>query len=238
VEIQNRIKTFYRSLDPYAVDVYDNLDYYSEVIRKQAESLNTEEKYSVFGMISEETAKYLLRVYTTQFPGFIIDNLIFQYDKGKTTEIDILFLTPNQLYVIESKHRSQNIIVNSDGTLNIGGRVEDPISQNIGHIRKLLKSTTYGYLVPMDRITSIIYFTLNKCRVNNPITIFKKGDIVGAFANSRNLLSLLHQIELSKPNGKIPYQRLGEELLDLGKNFRGEEGRLKHINNLKALRKG
>lgn len=228
--VEDKITSFYRGLDTQDYSIFYRLPEFAESLRSQVRPFGNEVKNTVYGLLAEETAHYLLRMYKDAgYPLEIIDSLVFEYEKGKTTEVDLIVVTPNMVYVIECKHRSRDITILSDGTLQIDGKNQSPIDQNIGHIKRLFNKAGYGNLVTKDRILNIVYLMLNNCRVQNPITLFNK-ELNGAFAGRTNLLPLIHKFETEKAGGRIPYVKFADSLrkLDLG-----EEGMKYHIGYLK-----
>ena len=232
-EMEKRMVSFYRSLDPTNYSLYDKLPEYADNIRRQVKGMGIEEVSQTFGILSEETASFLLRMYQTQFECEILESTIFEYEKGKTTEIDLIMLTRNMVYVIECKHRSQDIVINPDGSFTCGGRTENPINQNVNHISRLIRKVEYGGLVPLNRIVNIVFLMLNDCKVANPKTLFEKKGYLGAFAGPCNLIPLIHKLEGDNLGGKIPVNTLSKGIQKISEPFQSEEGRKKHIEFVK-----
>lgn len=232
--IEENVKRFYRNLDPTDTNNFYKLHGYAESIRNQSGRFSKEERDLIYSLISEETAHFILKMYKENVRDLeIIDSLVFEYDKNKTTEVDLIAISKNMVYVIECKHRSEDIKINKDGSLNTGHGIEDPIGQNIHHIRKVFDKAGYGNLVRKERILNIIYFTLNDCKVINPITLFKRKELNGAFAGYKNLIPLINKFEVDNEGGRIPYKKFAKSLrkLDLG-----EEGKERHIQRMKNKR--
>lgn len=228
------MKQFYRNLNPNNTKMYHRLNEFADSFRNQIRGGNNDETSLIYGLIAEETALFLLRMYQTQFPMEIIDSLIFEYAEGMTTETDLIAVTPNMLYVIECKHRSQDMALLGDGTIDGAHGIEDPIGQNIGHIKRILQNSGYSNTIPFNRILNVVYLTLNNCKVNNPQTVFKK-EVLGAFAGINNLLSLIHKFETEKGGGRIPYKKVAENLRKLGKDYQGRAGMEAHLDNLEEM---
>ena len=233
IEMERRVKSFYRGLDPTNYSIYYELPKYENSIRRQVTGMGESEVNQTFGLLAEETAHYLLRMYQTQYDCEILESTIFEYEKGKTTEIDLMMLTRNMVYIIECKHRSSDIRINPDGSFTTGTHTESPIDQNIGHIRRLIRTVEYGTLVPTDRIINIVFLTLNNCRVLNPTTLFTRKGYKGGFAGYRNLLPLIHKIEGDNAGGKIPSKTLAREIRKISDPYKGIEGRKKHVEYVK-----
>ena len=231
-ELQNAVIKYFRNLDPRNYNIFYSLHKYSDVIREKSSKFNQEEKSAIYGTLAEEVAYYLLRMYQASgAPIEILHSLVFEYDNDKnTTEIDLIAVTPNMVYIFEVKHRSNDITVKEDGTFISKYGDESPINQNIYHIRKLFANAGYGNTVPQDRVLNIVFLMLNNCKVTNPTTLFKKEGFNGAFTGIKNLLPLINKFETERNGGRIPYQKFTASLrkLDLG-----EEGMKTHIKNIK-----
>ena len=96
--------------------------------------------------------------------GKILRNLYVPKDNGETTEIDVLFICPKGILVIESKNYSGWIFGNEDdaqwtATLPNGdrNRFYNPIKQNQIHIKWLLNFM--GMHTPKYQIYSVIAFS-------------------------------------------------------------------------------
>lgn len=232
-KVEDNLKHYFRSLDCYNYEqTFNQIPEIVEGIRAQARGQEREIVFKIYGMLAEEIAHLLLRMYQTQYESEIVENLIFEYEKGKTTEIDLMLLTKNMIYIVECKHRSNDIEVLPDGSFLTDGRTESPVTQNINHIRKLLGNLQYANLIPAHRIRNIVFLLLNGARVKNPVTLFSKGNVQGAFAGYRNLLPLINKFETDNPNGKIPIKSIKSELEKIGKPYEGRQGAEKHLKNL------
>ena len=202
-------------------------------IRKDSEKLSQEKRNDILGWLAEESALTLLKIYQTQNECYIHSNLIFEYAPNQTTEVDLMLITKNVLFVIECKHRSTDITLMADGSFQTGMRVESPINQNLGHIKKVLNTFEYGNIIPDYRVFNIVYLMFHNARMHNPITLFKKNGFEGGFAGYENLLALINKIENDKQGGQLPIKTLYEDFADKSKKFRGEAGKKQHIKNLK-----
>lgn len=215
MDIENKILNFYRNLDPNNHAIFEHLNSYTESFREQAKNLNFNQDQisKLYGLLAEETAYYLLRMYQSAgFPIEILHTYLFEYSKGKTTEVDLIALTPNNIYVVECKHRSSNLSINADGSFNTRGKTESPVDQNIMHLQLMLKKSGYSNIVPKSKIYNIVYLTLNNCKVTNPITTFEKDGYRGAFTGRSNFLSLIHKLEQEATGRPLPYKRIAGSL--------------------------
>lgn len=235
--MEKKVKSNFRGLDVSNYgETFNAIPKIITSTRNYVNKLGQEERNAVYGLLAEESAHTLLKMYQTRYESLICEGTIFEYEKGKTTEIDLIYLTRNMVYIIECKHRSEDIEVQSDGSFKIGGRVESPINQNLGHIRKLFNTLEYGNLVPNNRIFNIVFLLFNNAKMHNPITLFKKEGFDGAFAGHHNLLPLIHKIETERSGGKLPIKTLHRELMIKGRPYEGKQGMKKHLKNLQNRR--
>lgn len=233
--MEKQVKEYFRSLNVQEYEkTFHLLPLMVDEVRNSITNLPLEQRNIIHGILAEECASTLIRMYQTRFESYLIEGLIFEYEPEMTTEVDLIFLTRNMVYIIECKHRSNNIEVQADGSFKTGDKVESPVNQNLGHIRKLFKKLEYGNLVPNQRIFNIVYLLFNNgALMKNPLTLFEKEGVNGAFANYKNLLPLVNKLENERNGGKIPIKTLYNELINHGKEYRGELGRNKHIENLR-----
>lgn len=235
--MEDKIKRKFESLDLHRPkDTINQIPLIVESARQYSSRYEQEVRNSIYGVLAEQSALTLLKMYQTKYESGVYEGLIFEYEKNMTTEIDLILLTRNVAFIIECKHRSQDIDVLSDGSFSIGGRVESPINQNLGHIRKLFNSLEHGNLVPNHRIFNLVFILFNEAKMNNPITLFNKEGFDGAFVGIHNLLPLVRKIDSERSGGKIPINTIGKELIKKGEPFQGKKGMEKHLENLRNRR--
>lgn len=231
--IEKNIKNYFRSLDcRNYVQTYQQIPHIVDTMRMQARGQGKDVVFKVYGTLAEETAHLLLRMYQSQYESEIIESLIFEYESNQTTEIDLMFLTKNMIYIIECKHRSNNIELTSDGSFKIDGRIESPVNQNVRHIKKLFGNMSYGNLIPAHRIKNIVFLMFNGAQMVNPTTMFTKDNFNGAFAGYGNLLPLIHKFEQENQGGKIPIKTIRKDLGQLGRPYADKDGMKRHVENL------
>jgi len=195
--------------------------------------LFTQNDYSVMrkdlGLLGEYETFKQLKVYEN-YGGKFLYNIYLPKEDGKTTEIDMMFLSPKGLFVFESKNFSGYIIGDMDHnewiqSLNkhTKNKFYNPVRQNANHIEYLKKNLTKQ--LP---IYSIVVFS-ERCslkKVPAPTSdtyVIKRHqvkDVVKWILNHTNEVMSYREVrELQE--SLFPYSQ------------RNKEEKIKHINDIR-----
>lgn len=126
-------------------DEYDDNDWLIEVTSDKY--FYIEEDSDSIGKYGEKLTHYYLKIgQLFGIHGFILRNIYIPLSHGKTSEIDLLFITPKGVFVIESKNYSGWIFGSENDQYwtqmlknKSTYRFYNPILQNRGHIKALKK---------------------------------------------------------------------------------------------------
>ena len=147
------------------------------------------------GMLGEYKTYNTLRAYE-EIGGKFLFNVYLPKEDGTTTEIDMLFLTPKAIFVIESKNYSGYIsggVNDIDWKESFGNRINipfyNPIKQNQTHIKALR-----NYIGDVLPIYSIVVFS-DKCKLGYVPNNVKNTFVINRIALPHLIKSLLNNNE-------------------------------------------
>lgn len=157
--------------------------------------------------------------------GYIFNNIYIQFNNGKSTEIDLIFLTDRKIYVIESKNYNGIIYgdaMSKNWTVQYRNgksyNLYNPIMQNNTHINALKNRCG----ITEDLLESVVVFgDGGQLNVNSEICINTR-DMDKYIINSYN---------------NTPYRLNNQELAQLAQLFGSMTGastltKMKHINQI------
>jgi hypothetical protein len=187
------------------------------------------------GLIGEYyTAKKLDKI-----PGYhkMLVNAYIPKEKGGTTEIDVLFLHETGIYVLESKNYSGWIFGKESDkswtqTFPNGKKQSfyNPIMQNKGHIKALLKLLT---IVPEEHVKSLIIFSkrceLKKITVDSTdVVVLKRNDLKKLINQQiKKIDKVMSKEEIDQLYATLkPYTQVGEDVKE------------KHVGNIEKIKRG
>ena len=181
------------------------------------------------GMLGEYRTFNTLRAYE-EVGGKFLFNVYLPREDGTTTEIDMLFLTPKAIFVIESKNYSGYITGGANDLEwkeSFGNRINipfyNPIKQNETHI-KYLKNYV-GELLP---IYSIVVFS-DECRLG-----YVPNNVKNTFVVNRSALPHLIKTLLNNNEQLITYKEVDEIQKGLFPySQKTEEEKMEHVKNVR-----
>ena len=181
------------------------------------------------GMLGEYKTFNTLRAYE-EIGGKFLFNVYLPKEDGTTTEIDMLFLTPKAIFVIESKNYSGYIsggVSDLEWKESFGSNINipfyNPIKQNMTHIKALRNYV--GSTLP---IYSIIVFS-DKCKLG-----YVPNNVKNTFVINRMALPHLIKSILNSNEQVITYKEVDElQQALLPFSQKTEEEKMAHIRNIR-----
>ena len=152
----------------------------------------------IIGKKGEDLIEHELdRAYARGNAGVVLRNVYVPAGNGRTTEIDLLYITVKGMFVLESKNYSGWVFGNEDDqywTVTLKSkqknRIYNPIKQNAGHIKHLRE-----YLRRPIPMFSVVVFS-ERCELKN-ITLTSHQAIV---AKRNRLTETINDIWKSYPD--------------------------------------
>lgn len=178
----------------------------------------------IIGAAGENEIAHILR--NLGINGHLFNNLYIQFHTGKSTEIDLVFLTDRKIYVIESKNYNGKIYGNIfDKNWRVQYRngktytLYNPIMQNKTHVNAI----SNHLIIPENLLESVVVFGDGA----------ELGDMCENCINTRNLADYI--IKSYKKSGtRLTEQEINTISQQLGSlTGAGYITKMKHINQIK-----